>query len=100
MLNTKNLSPQQLSATTSLIISLIISVGIYFFEPIWWIALISFFVIFLGSYGLILFMVQSFVYRKIKLNGKWMDYTDVLKDKTLQRLLCDEEICDFFRYNY
>jgi len=40
------------------------------------------------------------VYRKIKVNGKWMDYTDVLKDKTLQRLLCDEEICDFFRYNY
>jgi hypothetical protein len=40
------------------------------------------------------------VYRKIKVDGKWMDYTDVLKDKTLQRLLCDEEFCDFFRYNY
>ena len=40
------------------------------------------------------------VYRKIKVNGKWMDYTEVLKDKTLQRLLCDEEFCDFFRYNY
>lgn len=40
------------------------------------------------------------IYRKIKVNGKWMDYTDILKDKTLQRLLCDEEFCDFFRYNY
>jgi hypothetical protein len=40
------------------------------------------------------------VYRKIKVNGKWMDYTEILKDKTLQRLLCDEEFCDFFRYNY
>jgi hypothetical protein len=40
------------------------------------------------------------IYRKIKVNGKWMDYTDILKDKTLQRLLCDEESCDFFRYNY
>ncbi|MBL7741129.1 MAG: hypothetical protein JNK14_18040 [Chitinophagaceae bacterium] len=38
------------------------------------------------------------IYRKIKVNGKWMDYTDVLKDPVLQRLLCDEEVCDFFRY--
>ncbi len=40
------------------------------------------------------------VYRKIKVGGKWMDYTDVLKDPKLQRLLCDEEFCDFYRYNY
>lgn len=40
------------------------------------------------------------VYRKIKVNGKWMDYIDVLKDPILQKLLCDEEFCDFFRYQY
>jgi hypothetical protein len=40
------------------------------------------------------------IYRKIKVRGKWMDYIDVLKDKTLQRLLCDEEFCDFFKYPY
>ena len=40
------------------------------------------------------------VWRKIKVNGKWMDYTDVLKDKTLQGLICNEEWCDFFRYSY
>ena len=40
------------------------------------------------------------VYRKIKVNGKWMDYIDVLKDPRLQKLLCDEEFCDFYRYNY
>lgn len=38
------------------------------------------------------------IYRKIKVNGKWMDYTDVLKDEKLKRLLCDEEQCDYFRY--
>jgi hypothetical protein len=38
------------------------------------------------------------VYRKIKVDGKWMDYMDVLKDPKLQRLLCDEEFCDFYRY--
>jgi hypothetical protein len=40
------------------------------------------------------------VYRKIKVGNKWMDYTDVLKDPLLQRLLCDEPFCDFYRYNY
>lgn len=40
------------------------------------------------------------VYRKIKVNGKWMDYTDILKDKSLRPVLCDEEFCDFYRYTY
>ncbi|HET9825031.1 MAG TPA: hypothetical protein VFP87_06825 [Chitinophagaceae bacterium] len=40
------------------------------------------------------------IYRKIKIGRKWMDYTEVLNDPALQRLLCDEERCDFFRYRY
>jgi hypothetical protein len=40
------------------------------------------------------------VYRKIKVGGKWMDYTEVLKHPVFQKLLCDEEFCDFYRYNY
>lgn len=40
------------------------------------------------------------VYNKIKVEGKWMNYTIVLKDEKLRRLLCDEEYCDFFRYQY
>ena len=40
------------------------------------------------------------IYRKIKVEGKWMDYTDVLKDPILRNLLCDEAYCDFFRYQY
>jgi hypothetical protein len=40
------------------------------------------------------------VYRKIKVNNNWMDYIDVLKDPVLQKLLCDEEFCDFYRYQY
>ncbi len=40
------------------------------------------------------------IYRKIKVGRKWMDYKDVLKDQTLRRLLCDEEFCDFYRYDY
>jgi hypothetical protein len=40
------------------------------------------------------------VYRKIKLDNKWMDYTEVLSHPVLKKLLCDEEWCDFFRYSY
>lgn len=40
------------------------------------------------------------VYRKIKIEGNWMDYEDVLKNPVLKRLLCDEEYGDFYRYNY
>ncbi len=40
------------------------------------------------------------VYRKIKVGKKWMDYIDVLNDPVLKKLLCDEEWCNFYRYNY
>ena len=40
------------------------------------------------------------VYRRIRVNGRWMDYTDILKKPVLQKLIFDEEFCDFFRYTY
>jgi hypothetical protein len=40
------------------------------------------------------------IYRKIKVNEKFMDYIDVLKVPVLKRLLCDEEYCDFYKYPY
>lgn len=40
------------------------------------------------------------VYRRVKVGKEWMDYTDILKDPVLQKLLCDEEFCDFYRYSY
>lgn len=38
------------------------------------------------------------VYRKIKVDGKWMDYKEVMEDPVLKGLLCDEEDCSFTRY--
>jgi hypothetical protein len=38
------------------------------------------------------------VYRDIYVNGKAMDYIDVLKHPVYRRLLCDEADCDFYRY--
>jgi hypothetical protein len=39
------------------------------------------------------------VYRTIYVNGKSMDYVDVLKDSVLRGLLCDEDDCSFYRYD-
>jgi len=40
------------------------------------------------------------IYRKIKVDGKEMDYTDLLKDPLYQSLVCDEPGCDHYRYSY
>ena len=56
-----------------------IALGIYIFKPVWWIALLSFLVIFLGSYGLILYTLQTFIYRKIKLIYKFIYQTKASK---------------------
>jgi hypothetical protein len=39
------------------------------------------------------------VYRTIYVNKKPIDYIDVLKDKTLRFLLCDEEFCNCYSYD-
>ena len=79
MLSKKNISPQQLSALTALGLSMPIAIGIYFIKPVWWIALLSFFLIFMGSYGLIVYTLQTFIYRKIKLIYKFIYQTKASK---------------------
>ncbi|HSN59999.1 MAG TPA: histidine kinase dimerization/phospho-acceptor domain-containing protein, partial [Ferruginibacter sp.] len=79
MLSAKNFSPQQLAAFTSLALSVPITLGFYVFKPVWWIALIVFFIIFLGSFGLILYTLQTFIYRKIKLIYKLIYQTKATK---------------------
>ncbi len=75
MLSKKNISPQQLSLLTALGLSIPIAIGIFIFKPVWWIAFLSFIVIFAGTYGLILYTLQTFIYRKIKLIYKFIYQT-------------------------
>lgn len=79
MLTTKNFSPQQLALLTALALSAPIALGIFIFKPVWWIALLSFIVILLGSYALILYTLQNFIYRKIKLVYKLIYQTKATK---------------------
>ncbi|MBS1763309.1 MAG: sensor histidine kinase [Bacteroidetes bacterium] len=75
----KSLTPQQLSAFTAAIISVPITIGIFIFKPDVLIAVISLVVIFSGSYGLILYTLQNFIYRKIKLIYKLIYQTKATK---------------------
>ncbi len=79
MFKTKNLSPQQLSAFTALILSIPISLGIWIIEPDWKIAVGSLVLTFLGSYLLIRTVLESFIYRKIKLIYKFIYQTKASK---------------------
>ncbi|MCW3087508.1 MAG: phosphate regulon sensor protein PhoR, partial [Sediminibacterium sp.] len=79
MFKTKNLSPQQLSAFTAIILSVPIAIGIWILRPDWLIALISLVVTFIGSYLLIRFVLESFIYRKIKLIYKFIYQTKATK---------------------
>ncbi len=79
MPTSKNFSPQQLSALTALGLSIPISIGIFVFKPVWWIALLSCIIIFLGAYGLIVYTLQTFIYRKIKLIYKFIYHTKASK---------------------
>ncbi|MES1226271.1 MAG: sensor histidine kinase, partial [Bacteroidota bacterium] len=79
MFKTKNLSPNQLSLFTSLVLSVPISLLLLYVEKSWLIALICFAVIFLGSYLLILVVLEKFIYRKIKLIYKFIYQTKASK---------------------
>lgn len=75
----KNLSPQQLSALTALALSVPVAIVVFAFKSVWWISLVSFAAMFLGSYALISYALQTFIYRKIKLIYKLIYQTKASK---------------------
>jgi two-component system, OmpR family, phosphate regulon sensor histidine kinase PhoR len=79
MVSTKNLSQKQVSAFTASILAAPISLGIYFLTDSWKIGLTSLILIYFGSYGLILFTLEKFIYRKIKLIYKLIHQTKATK---------------------
>jgi two-component system phosphate regulon sensor histidine kinase PhoR len=79
MFQTKNFTARQLAALTSLILSIPISLGILFLQRDWMEAAIAFLIILSGSYLLIFFIIQQFIYRKIKLIYKFIYRTKASK---------------------
>ncbi len=79
MFKTKNLSPKQLSALTALLLAVPIGIGFFLVENNILFGIIASAIIFVGSYFLIGFVLESFIYRKIKLIYKFIYQTKASK---------------------
>ena len=75
----KNISPRQLSFFTALALAVPISLLVFIIEKRWQPAIISFIFILLGGYLLITFILEKFIYRKIKLIYKFIYQTKATK---------------------
>lgn len=78
-LDTKNLSPRNLSFITALIISTVNATLSLTLRPKWFIVGIVFFVTFVITYYLYYYTLQRFIYRKIKLIYKFIYQTKATK---------------------
>ena len=95
MFNTKNLSPKQLSFFTALALSLPVSILLYITEQRWLFALVAFAVLLLGGYALIWFVLENFIYRKIKLIYKFIYQTKATKrEKTYYKYILPKKSID------
>ena len=98
MFSTKNLSPRQLSAFTALILAIPISLLVLFVEKDWVWTLSSFLVIFWGSFLLISFVLERFIYRKIKLIYKFIQHTKATpKEETYYKYVLPKKSIDDVR---
>jgi two-component system phosphate regulon sensor histidine kinase PhoR len=98
MFDAKNLSPKKLAAFTALILSLPVSLGIYILQGKWQVGLASLGIIFFGSYGLILYIIQKFIYRKIKLIYKFIGQTKATKrEETYYKYILPKKSIDDVR---
>jgi len=79
MLRQKNLSPQQLSALTALVLAVIVAIGVLIARPEWWAGLLALIISFGIAYAVILYALQTFIYRKIKIIYKFIYQTKASK---------------------
>ena len=82
-MDVKNLSPRQVAAVNALAISILVALANYIFIKSWWIALITLVVLFIIAYSLIYFLLQQFIYRRIKLIYKFIYQTKASKKEEM-----------------
>jgi two-component system phosphate regulon sensor histidine kinase PhoR len=96
--STKNISPRQLSAFTALVLALPVCLLVYFAEKDWLWAIGSFVIIFGGAYLLISFVLERFIYRKIKLIYKFIYQTKATKkEETYYKYVLPQKSIDEVR---
>ncbi len=98
MFSTKNISPRQLSAFTALVLAVPVGLSVFFVEKnrIW--AAAAFLIIFAGAYLLISFVLERFIYRKIKLIYKFIYRTKATrKEETYYKYILPQKSIDEVR---
>jgi two-component system phosphate regulon sensor histidine kinase PhoR len=95
MFSIKNISPRQLSFFTAIMLALPLSIWVLLVEKSWLWAAIAFATILAGSYLLISFMLERFIYRKIKLIYKFIYQTKATpKEETYYKYLLPQKSID------
>jgi len=79
MFGSKNTSPQQLAAFTGLVLAALFSLGSLLLKTSWLSFVLTFVVVFGVVYGMFYYVVQQFIYRKIKLIYKFIFQTKATK---------------------
>lgn len=98
MFSTKNISPRQLSAFTALVLAIPVGLLVYVVVKNWLWVIGSFIVIFGGAYLLISFVLERFIYRKIKLIYKFIHRTKATpKEETYYKYILPQKSIDEVR---
>lgn len=98
MISPKNITPRQLSLLTAFILAVPLSGLVYFVEKNWSWALLSFGLILGGTYLLISFVLERFIYRKIKLIYKFIFQTKATrKEETYYKYVLPQKSIDEVR---
>jgi two-component system phosphate regulon sensor histidine kinase PhoR len=98
MFSTKNISPRQLSAFTAIVLAVPVSLLVWFVEKSWIWATGAFVIILSGSYLLISFVLERFIYRKIKLIYKFIYQTKATKkEETYYKYVLPQKSIDEVR---
>ncbi|MCU0381587.1 MAG: HAMP domain-containing histidine kinase [Chitinophagaceae bacterium] len=79
MFDLKNIAPRQIALINAVAISLAGGLANFLFIRTWWIFIVTFAILFVISYLLTHFFLQSFIYRKIKLIYKFIYQTKATK---------------------
>lgn len=98
MFSTKNLSPKQISFFTALVLAIPESLLVYLVEKKWLWGVVSFIIVFAFTYFFMLFMLERFVYRKIKLIYKFINKTKATKrEETFYKYVLPQKSIDEVR---
>jgi len=98
MFSAKNFSPRQISFFTALALAIPVSLLVYLYEKNWQLVLVSFLVLLICGYFLISFVMERFIYRKIKLIYKFIYQTKATRrEETYYKYILPQKSIDEVR---